>query len=139
MYKLLLLSHGNMCLGMKDTLSIFTSNLENIAAIPFFTPDIDGASELDKFAAAVAPEDTVIVLTDILSGSVNQQALLKFQGKDNVHIVTGMNLPLALELMTCPSDTDHLEKSYLSGIVNQCRDSIALVEGASYSLFDGDE
>ena len=87
---------------MLETLQLFTQETRHIQAIPFYTedPERNPEAELEDFIRRLQETDTAIVLTDILWGSVNQQLMMKLNDKPQVHLITGLNLPLLLELVT---------------------------------------
>ena len=76
MRKLLLISHGQVANGFKDTLKLFLGDDHPFAAICAYgegCPDVD--EELDKFISGVNEGDEVLICSDIFGGSVNQKVL----------------------------------------------------------------
>lgn len=59
------------------------------------------------------PQDDIIILTDILGGSVNND-MMKFLDRPNLHLVCGMNLPLAVHLIL--SEEENTEQLIRQGI-----------------------
>ena len=102
MFKIALASHGSLCRGMRETARLFTQDVSFIQIFPFYeeNPESDAEAQLDAWIQDIHEEDVVVMLTDILWGSVNQKIMLKLQNRTNVHIVTGLNLPLLLEMIT---------------------------------------
>ena len=102
MFKIALASHGSLCRGMRETAKLFTQDVSFIQIFPFYeeNPESDVEAQLDAWIEDIHEEDVVVMLTDILWGSVNQKIMLKLQNRTNVHIVTGLNLPLLLEMIT---------------------------------------
>jgi len=60
---------------------------------------------VDELMKGFAEEDEVIVLTDLTSGSVNQQ-FFRYRNRPHTHIVSGMNLPLALTTVLMKDNMD---------------------------------
>ena len=139
MLKILLASHGNLCLGMLETLQLFTQETRHLQAIPFYTedPERNPAAAVEDFIRRLQETDTAIVLTDILWGSVNQQLMMKLNDKPQVHLITGLNLPLLLELVTM--NPESINPETIAEKVNACRDSIVYMHQYAIENLDGDE
>ena len=139
MIKILLVSHGDLCVGIKETAKLFANDTSNIEAIPFYSQnyDKDPEVELDHYLASISDDDKVIIISDILWGSVNQKLLVKCPSKDNVHVVTGLNLPLLLELMTLTDES--ISQQEVSRRVKECKDSIIYMREYDIVHNDGDE
>ena len=67
--------------------------------------EIDGP--VKEILNALAPDEELIVATDLFGGSVNNE-FMKYISRPNVHLIAGVNLPLLLELVTGPADIDTL-------------------------------
>lgn len=102
MYKILITTHGRMCLGLKDTISLFSADVEAITAIPFYTEEEDGEAALQAYMENVENEDVVVVFTDIAGGSVNQKVLPYIN--EHIHVITGVNLAIVLEFLCMPKE-----------------------------------
>lgn len=100
MYKILITTHGRMCMGLKDTISLFSADVEAITTIPFYTQEVDGEAALKTYMDAVDNEDVVVVFTDIAGGSVNQKVLPYIN--DHIHVISGVNLAIVLEFLCMP-------------------------------------
>ena len=90
MFKIALASHGSLCRGMLETAKLFTQDVSFIQIFPFYeeNPESDAEAQLDAWIEDIHEEDVVVMLTDILWGSVNQKIMMKLQNRTNVHIVT---------------------------------------------------
>lgn len=99
----ILASHHKLAYGLKDTLVFLTNMSEKINEISAY---VDDAISIDKQIKDVFlninKDDEVIIMTDLLGGSVNQ----KFYPfiSEHVHLISGVNLPLALSLLLIPDD-----------------------------------
>ena len=127
MFKIALASHGSLCRGMRETAKLFTQDVSFIQIFPFYeeNPESDVEAQLDAW------------IEDILWGSVNQKIMLKLQNRTNVHIVTGLNLPLLLEMITM--EPQSVTPELISEKVKSCRDSIAFMREVTVEFQDGDE
>ena len=139
MFKIALASHGSLCRGMRETAKLFTQDVSFIQIFPFYeeNPESDVEAQLDAWIEDIHEEDVVVMLTDILWGSVNQKIMLKLQNRTNVHIVTGLNLPVLLEMITM--EPQSVTPELISEKVKSCRDSIAFMREVTVEFQDGDE
>lgn len=139
MYKILLTTHGDLCSGMLETGKIFSDDLSFVKAIPFYTANdnYDAEKDLQDYIANLKEEDVLIILTDILWGSVNQKVYLKVNDAKNIHVVTGLNLPLFLEFLTAnPND---INAEFVSEKVEKCRESLLYMREYEIESNDEDE
>ena len=97
MVKVIIASHHKLADGMGDTLKYLVPSLTDIETISAYLDNepIDSAVE----AALGRCQDTedVVVFTDLLGGSVNQEFVRQL--KPNVHVIAGMNLPIIMTLL----------------------------------------
>lgn len=146
MRKLVIATHGKLAAGFRTTLEMLGSAAEALVSYGFYC-DEDGVDDTlpARCFAELAPGDQLIVCTDIGFGSVNQAFLKEAVRHPNsdVLIVTGVNLPLLLELSVNAGPLTHQE---LQRMVDQARTQMSVVEipqlaGASVSeseAVDGD-
>lgn len=100
--KIILVSHGKLAKGMKDTVEMIAGQQENLEAYEAYengTSDDSFINDL-KISLASSKNDDVIVVTDVLGGSVNNEATQLLKDHPNLTILTGMNLPLIITLVT---------------------------------------
>ena len=100
--KIILVSHGKLAKGMKDTVEMIAGQQENLEAYEAYengTSDDSFINDL-KNSLASSKNDDVIVVTDVLGGSVNNEATQLLKDHQNLTILTGMNLPLIITLFT---------------------------------------
>ncbi len=103
MRQFIIATHGNMAEGMKSTIGIIIGEQENLTCVCAYTPQCpDPIPEFEKVMSE-HPEDEIIIMTDILGGSVNNEAM-KCMRDPRVHVVTGTNLAMAITLLTSPED-----------------------------------
>lgn len=95
MRHIILASHHRFAAGLADTIGFLggPSDLNVICAYIDETPLEDQVAEV---FAKFDPDDEVLVLTDILQGSVNQRFAPYVN--DHVFLVAGVSVPLTLEL-----------------------------------------
>lgn len=96
MRKIVLASHGYLASGMKSTVEMIAGKQDNLLAYDGY---VDNKYNIEEFFdILVNSGDEVIIITDLLGGSVNNEAL-KYSKCQNVYIIAGMNVSLVLNLV----------------------------------------
>lgn len=103
MNQFILASHDKLAEGFYRSIQFFNSSVNNVHFINAYSDD--GKNFKDSFLSQVndLKEDNLIVFTDLPGGSVNRivcEHMEEFEYK----VVSGINLPLLLELALKPSD-----------------------------------
>ncbi|MDR2975775.1 MAG: PTS sugar transporter subunit IIA [Streptococcaceae bacterium] len=98
--KILILTHGKFAEGIADSLRMI-SGIEEVSRISIAEDDSpeDVRSQISAFIASAEEDSDIIVLTDIQGGSSTQAAFPFLQTQQNLHLVTGLNLGLLLEIV----------------------------------------
>lgn len=126
--KIVLISHSNMAVGMKQTLNMIIGDDKNVLA---FAAYVNGSTkEIDKVKNLVetSKDEQFIILTDLLGGSVNNEMMQLLENNTNVKLVTGMNLPLAMQLQLKGSTTEKISDEDLSTVISESKKSLANVK-----------
>lgn len=126
--KIVLISHSNMAVGMKDTLNMIVGDDKNVLA---FAAYINGSTaEIQKVKDLVEnnQDEQFIVLTDLLGGSVNNEMMQLLENNKNIRLVTGMNLPLAMQLQLKAATTEKINDEDLNQIINESKKALANVK-----------
>lgn len=126
--KIVLISHSNMAVGMKQTLNMIVGDDKSVLA---FAAYINGSTtEIQKVKRMVETEkqEQFIILTDLLGGSVNNEMMQLLENNENVKLVTGMNLPLAMQLQLKASTTENISDEELTSIIDQSKKSLVNVK-----------
>ena len=124
MRRLVLASHEKMAFGTKCTLDFITNNSYEIFEISAYTDNEDLGKKIQNLLSTFSEEDEVVILTDMLSGSVNQQ-FIPYRN-DHVFLIAGFNLPLVLEILLLPQETK-LSNEKLTEIIENSKTQIQLV------------
>lgn len=95
--KYIIATHGTMASGIKNTIEMLTGKNEDIYAIDAYVETQELGKEFEKLLSAFDGE-CVYVFTDVVSGSVNQE-ICRFLGRPKFHVITGINLPIIMELV----------------------------------------
>ena len=103
--KFLIATHGNLATGVKSTLDIIIGQTENVFLIEAYIKENEGIeSDLTELLKTLAKSDELIIFTDLFGGSITNQAVRFTQGR-NVHIVSGFNLALLIEVLMAETST----------------------------------
>lgn len=114
MRKILIASHRSMAEGMKDTLR-FLTGMEHIYAISAYMDSTPLGVQINEFKENMSCEDSLVILTDMQGGSVNQEFCPLIS--DRIHLICGINLPLALAICLVPQEKELNDKMIESLIV----------------------
>jgi mannose/fructose-specific phosphotransferase system component IIA len=109
MRKFLIATHGAFAKGIKSSLDMIIGETDNVFLIQaYLDENIVVEDELAAVLTNINDADELIIFTDLLGGSVNN-IMLREALKENVHIVSGFNLPLVIEVMMGDTDTPIIE------------------------------
>lgn len=100
MRQVILASHHKFAQGLADTLEFLGTKCD-FHVICAYVDDTPLEPQVEAVFDAISPDDEVLVLTDILAGSVNQKFLPYVA--PNVFVVAGVNVVLAMELCLAPA------------------------------------
>ena len=93
-------SHAHFATGIKESTELLSGARDNVHDLSMFVDGrTDVAEEAAKLLATFDPADDVIVCTDHIGGSVNNQFNQIFQTRPNTYLVANMFLPLLIELL----------------------------------------
>ena len=139
MRRFIFASHHYLAYGLKDTVDFLTSKAKTIYDINAYTQDAE--QDLETIVKALFdtfdPEDEVIVLTDLLGGSVYQKFYPYIS--DRVHVLCGMNLPMAMSIVLAPENVPFSSERMVE-IVEECKNQIVYVNTlSSASVMDCDD
>ncbi len=133
MRHIIIASHHYFAAGLKDTLEFIGGDLGIIDVNAY----VDGALLEDQIAdafASLGKQDEVLILTDMMQGSVCQ-AFMPYMG-EKVFLVAGVNLPSALELAISKRE---YTPSYIEEVLNAARQQLVLLNNCSVEIGDDDE
>ena len=134
---LILASHHTMAEGLKDTLDFISGGAAESVALCAYMNNEPVDATVDAAIDALDAEDEAIILTDLNSGSVNQQ-FFRHLARPHTHLVSGMNLPLAIGLALEPAD-GYLSTDRVREIVAQAQTEIKYVNDLAAEVDDDDE
>lgn len=130
-------SHHKLAYGLKDTLVFLTNMSEKVQEISAYIDDTVSIDEqIRNVFSNINEDDEVIIMTDLVGGSVNQ----KFYPfvNNHVHLISGVNLPLALSLLLIPEDTE-LTKEKIQQFIEEAKQQIVYVNLLKNTSSEEDE
>lgn len=125
MKKIVLAAHGYMAKGIKSSLEIIAGSVEDIIDINAFTEECQNPENAIREVFTKYDSSEILVFTDVMFGSVNQ-IFMRLQCKYEFMLVTGMNLPLVMEVF--PYIGSDLQESQIKEIIKNAKDTMAYVE-----------
>ena len=138
MRRFIFASHHKLAYGLKDTVDFLTGATKIIYDINVYlddeTKDID--TVVAELFASFDDEDEVVVLVDMMGGSVYQKFYPYMSEK--VHVICGMNLPMALSLVLAPED-ERLTSEKVEQVLMDCKNQLVYVNKMAVSVDEDDE
>lgn len=136
MRKFLIATHGNFANGIAQSLTMFLGEKQPFSTICAYVDDTSLEDQIVSFMNTVEQDDQLIILTDIMGGSVNQQ-MIRYLQRPNTFLITGFNFPLLLALSLLPDDVTIDELRHL---IEEARNSIYLMNDYKFvTTEEGDE
>lgn len=121
--KIVICSHAKMAEGVFSALRLIGGEHKDVVYINAYTENNDFKDDLRN---TIADDNTeYCIVTDLLGGSVNQEAMQYLREK-NVFVVTGMNLPLILQLVI-ENESTGLTAEIINQAVQEARQQIVFV------------
>ncbi|MBS5865579.1 MAG: hypothetical protein KIC37_04405 [Coriobacteriaceae bacterium] len=133
MRHVILASHHRFAQGLTDTLTFLGTKCD-FHVICAYVDEQLLEPQVEAVFNGFDPEDEVLVLTDILGGSVNQN-FMPHMGQ-NVFVVAGVNVPLAMELCLTP---EPLTTESIEGAIDTATHSIKLINTLTIEDDEDDE
>lgn len=130
-------SHSNMAVGLKDTLNFVSGGKDNIIAIAAYVDNKPIDDAISEVIGQVSDEDELVILTDLTGGSVNQK-FVPLCKREHTHLISGMNLPLAFSLAMEPCDA-YLTEDQIREMVETAKQEIKYINDISLDGDDEDE
>jgi len=117
MRKFLIATHGSFAGGILSSLELIAGKIENIFTIEAYSDGNKSFDEqIDKVLLQTDKTDELIIFTDLMGGSVTNQ-IIRSALRENVFIVSGVNLPLLLDIVLADADIP-VEEVIETGISN---------------------
>lgn len=130
MNQFIIATHATLAGGFADVIRFFKADLENVQYINAYVESQEFEKEFRACLTQVQG-DNVVVLTDIMGGSVNQVAT-RLMPEFGYQLVTGINLALLLELVFIPDD---ITGEMIAELVSRAKEQ--LVHMNTFTLEEG--
>ena len=115
----LIAGHGDYAQGVVNTLKFFKDDLNNVDLLPY---NNDFEQQLQAYLDRWDPAEPLCVVTDLVGGSVNLEAMRQLQTRD-FYLISGANISLLLVMLFSEvSDGAQIEE-----IVNAAKDQMVYV------------
>ena len=129
--KFLIVSHGALAGGFRNALELITGAAGDVFVVQAYLEENKPVEEeLSRLLQGAGGEEEWVVFTDLLGGSITNQVLrvmAGLPGRDAIHIVAGVNLPLVIEVVLGDPETPVNE--ILMDAVVRARDQLVYVNG----------
>ncbi len=122
----ILASHGKLADGLRRSVEMILGQQKNLVTLCAYEEDgycIE--REIENIFHTITEDTDFIVLTDILGGSVNNE-FIKVKEKYDFYLISGMNLPLLIELLLNQTEED--TKEYIRRALSNSKKTIDIFE-----------
>ena len=102
--QIILASHSQMAKCLKQTVELIMGKQSNLHAIAAYDDEQESLKKQIADQITSNSNEKYLFLTDIIGGSVNTTIAQMIDDKENMFLVTGMNLPLVLTVLTAKMD-----------------------------------
>jgi fructoselysine/glucoselysine PTS system EIIA component len=146
--KFLIATHGQFARGVKSSLDIIIGQTENLFLIEAYVENNKGIeTEMEAILKNLGEREELIVFTDLLGGSITNQVLRSTQGVlrsaqgvvqsslgRNVHVVSGFNLALLIEVIM--AGTEIPAQEVIESAIANAKEQMAYVNKLMSSYTD---
>lgn len=138
MRRFIFASHHQLAYGLKDTVDFLTNHAKAIYDLNAYMKEDEEELEdrIKNLFTSFDAHDEVIILTDLMGGSVAQKFIP--YANEHVHVICGMNLPLALS-MVMASDKVPFNPETILNIIEECKKQIIYINQFPTTVDSDDE
>ena len=123
MRQILIATHGKMASGIRYTLELVVGKMDEITTIDAYVNPEDDVEKMLEEYFSVHEEERIIAFTDLRGGSVNQK-LMQYAARPGVTLITGMNLPVLLQVALAGEDVTDED---IDGYVRAAREELQVI------------
>lgn len=131
-------SHGHFAGGLAHTIDLISGKQDTFHVLNAYEENVPVAEEVAGVLGKIDPDHELVILTDLVGGSVNQEFARIAAERPGTILLAGANVPLALQVATHPAKkplTDEKIEKY----IEQSRSQIVHVNRVDTALGDDDE
>ncbi|KUO77078.1 MAG: hypothetical protein APF77_23585 [Clostridia bacterium BRH_c25] len=122
MVGIIITGHGEFASGLTNALKLLTGDQDNIIGVNFKPQESESDLQvhLKEALQKLGKCEQIFILCDILGGSPFKNAFTLFYDKENIRILYGVNLGMAVELSiramseTGPTDMDAISEELIA-------------------------
>ncbi len=128
MKKILLLTHGTFCEGIKNSLDVIISDSTMVDTLSVSVSDSpeEIRQRIQQYIDSVSAEIPIFILTDIPAGSTTTNAAQFIPYRENIHLITGMNLGMLLAIALQPIEDGNV-KDNVHAILSDAKETLVYV------------
>ena len=136
--QIILASHSQMAKGLKQTVELIMGKQSNLHAIAAYDDEQESLKKQIADQITSNSNEKYLFLTDIIGGSVNTTIAQMIDDKENMFLVTGMNLPLVLTVLTAKMDNCSSDQvaNKLEEFCEEARNELKVVRVAAQEAED---
>lgn len=120
MKKIIFASHHLMAQGLKDTVQYVMPQLDQIETICAYMDNQPVEQQFKDVLGNINEQDEYLIFTDMLGGSVNQEAI-KYLSYPNVYLITGMSLPIVLSVILTVNSCEKIDESMIRNALEDAK------------------
>lgn len=110
MTQFIMATHGKFADGIKHSINLILGDIKNLESLSCYTDDSFNLKKEIEVLLKKYSNKKIIVITDIFGGSVNNEFLSYISTYNNLHVISGLNLSLMINLIENQSDYTDTEK-----------------------------
>lgn len=128
MKKILLLTHGEFSKGIKTSLDVIISDSSMVDAMSVGVSDSPAEikERIQQYIDQVDEEVPIFILTDIPAGSTTTNAAQYVPYRNNIYLITGMNLGMLLAFALESVEEGNVRENVLS-IIEDAKNTMVYV------------
>ncbi|SHK71846.1 PTS system, mannose-specific IIA component [Clostridium cavendishii DSM 21758] len=131
MYKVLVVSHGELCKGFKSAVEMILGSEEDFDIVSLDNKGVEVFHENleNKIAELKSENDELLILCDLFGGTPFNKSMIEAVSNEAIKIIAGVNLAMVIEAITNKNRNveevvkelvDNSRNSILEGVI--CRD-----------------
>lgn len=139
MTQIIIATHHSLADGFKSTLEYIAPGLNNVHTINAYLDNRPIELDVEEVMNNIPENENIIVFTDLLGGSVNQE-FTKYLSKREFYLISGTNFPILLSL-ALKSQTEDLTPEDIDIAIRESREQLVYVNKllSSIEMEDEDE
>ena len=109
MRRFLIAGHGRFASGLKTALDIIAGDMDRVWVVDAYVEENTSIEDqILAITAQIKSGDELIVFTDLMGGSITNQVIRNVD-MSNVHVISGTNFPVLIDLVLSDPDTPTVE------------------------------